>query len=58
MTQEKSRQLVSGAIPKPFESWIQDGDDWKPPVEYPGDENNFYTWIEQTQSWLRIGPPL
>jgi len=38
--------------PKPFNSWILNEDTclWNPPVAYPQD-NNRYTWNEQTLSW-------
>lgn len=39
--------------PKPFNSWILDENTWlyKPPVDYPNDNENTYTWNEETQSW-------
>jgi hypothetical protein len=38
--------------PKPFNSWILNEDTclWNAPVAYPQD-NNRYTWNEQTLSW-------
>ena len=38
--------------PKPFESWVLDANfEWVPPVEHPQDER-FYTWNEETISWV------
>jgi hypothetical protein len=34
----------------PFPSWSWDGDKWVSPVPYPDDEN-FYEWDEDTQTW-------
>lgn len=41
--------------PKPFESWILDEDtcNWNAPVAYPTD-GKFYTWDEETISWIHI----
>jgi len=38
--------------PKPFNSWILNEDTcrWEAPVAYPQDDNR-YTWNEQTLSW-------
>ena len=38
--------------PKPFNSWILNEDTcrWEAPVAYPQD-NNKYSWNEQTKSW-------
>ena len=38
--------------PKPYNSWILNEDtcNWESPVAYPND-NNRYTWNEQTLSW-------
>ena len=38
--------------PKPYDSWVLDTDNakWKAPVDLP-DEENFYQWNEETQSW-------
>lgn len=43
--------------PKPFESWILNEESclWEAPVPKP-DNENFYIWIEQTQSWEMIHP--
>lgn len=39
--------------PKPFNSWVLDENTWlwKPPVDYPDDNENTYTWNEETTSW-------
>lgn len=39
--------------PKPFASWVLNEDTclWEPPVPYP-DGDGFYTWDEESQSWL------
>jgi hypothetical protein len=41
--------------PKPYNSWILDNTtcQWKPPIEYPND-NNSYWWDESNQSWSLI----
>jgi hypothetical protein len=43
--------------PKPFPSWVLDPKtySWEPPVALP-DDNNTYSWDENTQSWILIGP--
>jgi hypothetical protein len=44
--------------PKPFDSWLLDEDTclWNAPVAYPTDEK-FYTWDEDTISWVEIESP-
>ena len=39
--------------PKPYNSWLLNDDTclWEPPIPYPGDQDNFYIWNEETQSW-------
>ncbi len=41
--------------PKPFDSWTLNSDSclWEPPIAYPED-NNVYTWNENTLSWDRL----
>ena len=41
--------------PKPFDSWILNEDTrlWDPPVPYPTD-GEFYTWDQDTQSWVAV----
>lgn len=41
--------------PKPFNSWTLDEDTclWEPPIAYP-DDGEFYTWNEDTTSWVLI----
>jgi hypothetical protein len=37
--------------PQPYPSWtLNENLQWEPPIEYPND-NNFYTWNENNQSW-------
>lgn len=38
--------------PQPYPSWTWD-DGWHPPVPYPDDEQ-FYTWDEDAQSWVTV----
>jgi len=44
--------------PKPYDSWLLDEDTclWNAPVAYPTDEK-FYTWDEDTISWVEIESP-
>ena len=41
--------------PKPFASWVLNEDTclWEAPVPYP-DDDKFYTWDEDTQSWVEV----
>jgi hypothetical protein len=40
--------------PQPYPSWFKDGaGNWSPPVPYPTD-GKFYTWNEDTASWVKI----
>lgn len=41
--------------PKPYPSWLLNEDTclWESPVPYPAD-GGFYTWDEESQSWLAI----
>ena len=40
--------------PKPFASWVLDGnDDWQSPVAYPDDGKN-YRWNEETTNWVEV----
>ena len=37
--------------PQPYPSWsLDENHDWQPPSTKPDDENT-YTWNEETQSW-------
>ena len=38
--------------PQPYPSWVKTDNNcgWKAPVDYP-DDDNFYVWNEETQSW-------
>lgn len=40
---------------KPFDSWVFDEDScvWVPPVPYPNDIENYYTWDEINQIWVK-----
>ena len=38
---------------QPYPSWTWDGEKWNPPVPYP-DDDKFYTWDEDTQSWVEV----
>lgn len=44
--------------PKPFNSWILDDFSclWKPPIEYPTDNKDYY-WDENMLSWVEIVMP-
>lgn len=39
--------------PSPFPSWtlVEETCQWKSPVNYPDDKNNFYNWNEENQQW-------
>ena len=41
--------------PKPYSSWTLNEDtcSWEAPVAYP-DDGKFYTWNEETTSWVEI----
>jgi len=41
--------------PKPYPSWLLNTDtcQWKAPVPYPNDGNNYY-WNEEAQQWVEI----
>lgn len=42
---------------QPFPSWILDDRlRWQPPVSYPSDTSKFYTWSEETVSWIEDTP--
>ena len=43
--------------PKPFNSWILNEEtcNWEAPVPYPNDDN-IYTWDEETLSWEEVAP--
>ena len=38
---------------QPYKGFVLNTDTylWEPPIPYPGDEDNRYTWNEETQSW-------
>ena len=39
--------------PQPFISWsLDENHDWQPPVPYP-DNDQSYTWNEETQEWVK-----
>ena len=39
--------------PKPYPSWVLNEEtcQWESPIPYPGDEENYYTWNEESQTW-------
>ena len=41
--------------PKPFPSWILNGNKWEAPVPMP--EEGEYRWDEDSQSWVEWNPP-
>lgn len=44
--------------PQPFPSWTLDSDaKWQAPVQYPAEENKFFTWDEPTLSWVEVVLP-
>ena len=47
--------------PKPYPSWVKDGNSWKAPSPLPSDTYNYltglgtiYYWDEESLSWLAI----
>jgi len=42
--------------PQPYTSWTLDEDTclWEPPVAYPNDDENFYIWNEEKQTWDEV----
>ena len=45
--------------PKPFASWLLNEEtcNWNAPVEMPVEEGKFFTWDEDTTSWVEFSPP-
>ena len=42
--------------PQPYPSWsLDDNNDWQPPTPMPEDDN-VYSWNEETQSWDLVEP--
>ena len=42
--------------PQPYPSWsLDDNSDWQPPTPMPEDDN-MYSWNEETQSWDLVEP--
>ena len=42
--------------PQPFPSWsLDDNSDWQPPTPMPEDDN-LYSWNEETQNWDLVEP--
>jgi hypothetical protein len=39
--------------PQPYPSWVWGENGWEAPVAQPDDEN-FYEWDEESQSWLAV----
>jgi hypothetical protein len=48
-----SDELDAFIPPKPFPSWILNEEicQWEPPIAYPGDKENIYSWNEENQTW-------
>jgi hypothetical protein len=43
-------------LPQPYSSWtLDDNFDWQPPTPMPEDDN-IYSWNEDTQSWDLVEP--
>jgi len=41
--------------PQPYPSWILDSDaQWQPPIPMPVEEGKFFSWDEETLSWIQI----
>lgn len=42
--------------PKPFDSWILDGETaiWQPPIPYPIDDQVIYSWDESVLNWVKV----
>lgn len=42
--------------PKPFSSWVLDKETcrWQAPIPYPGNDHNFYRWIEELGDWVLL----
>jgi hypothetical protein len=45
--------------PKPYASWLLNEEtcNWNAPVEMPVEEGKFFTWDEDTTSWVELVPP-
>lgn len=45
--------------PKPFASWVLNEDtcNWNAPVPMPVEEGKFFTWDEDSTSWVEFVPP-
>ena len=45
--------------PKPFASWLLNEDtcNWEAPVAMPVEEGKFFTWNEETTSWVELVLP-
>ena len=45
--------------PKPYASWLLNEEtcNWNAPVEMPVEEGKFFTWDEDTTSWVEFSPP-
>jgi hypothetical protein len=39
--------------PSPYTSWVYNGNEWKPPVNMPQDDNP-YAWDEDLLNWVAL----
>ena len=39
--------------PKPFPSWVPDGNNWVAPIAPPNNDATGYLWNESEQSWIQ-----
>ena len=53
-----NEELDAFISPKTHPSWIIDEEtcQWKAPVEMPVEEDKFFTWDEETISWVELFP--
>jgi len=42
---------------QPYPSWLWNGDGWEPPIPYP-DDDTFYSWDEDSVTWVEIADAL
>ena len=48
------------AAPQPYPSWTLDTETylWEAPTPMPVEEGKFFTWEEETLSWVEVIPPV